>query len=400
MTDVDIAIIGGGIVGATLASLLDQEGLTESYKVALIDAEKPQTSADLTHFDPRVVALSSASQSILERAKAWQTIKEKRACAYRHMYVWDADGTGNIQFSSEDIHQSYLGHIVENKLLVHALNQALSQSKTLIQLREKKLERIESGLSDHKLILSDGSSINAGLVVGADGARSKVRSLANFTTKEWDYGQNAIVTTVETELSHEFCAWQRFSPEGPLAFLPLSRSGEDSKTCSIVWSINKDMADNMMALSDDDFREALGKAIEHRLGNINKTDKRFSIPLRQCFARSYSKAGVVLVGDAAHSIHPLAGQGVNMGLYDISALVTELKRASLRKVPHREMATLRRYERTRQPHNLMAMTVMEMFKRGFGNDDILLRYIRNTGMSIANRQFPLKRSFAKLAAGV
>lgn len=399
MMEVDIAIVGGGIVGATLAALLEQAGLADSYRIALIDAGEAEVNVDLAHFDPRVVALSRASQDILHRAQVWQSILATRACAYKNMYVWDAEGTGNIQFAAEDIHQASLGHIVENKVLMQALNQQLSKTNKVIQLRGKRLDGIEQGLNKHKLLFHCGEEVHAALVVGADGAKSRVREQANFSVKEWDYGQDGIVTTVETELSHEFCAWQRFTADGPLAFLPLTRDGSDSRTSSIVWSINKDVADQNMALDDDQFKEALGQAFEYRLGKITGLDKRFAIPLRQCFATHYAKTGIVLVGDAAHSIHPLAGQGVNMGLYDIQALCEELQRATQRKLSLREAATYRRYERRRQSHNLLAMSAMEIFKRGFGTEHIVPSILRNVGMKRVNEQASLKRIFSKLAAG-
>lgn len=399
MINVDIAIVGGGITGASLAALLDDIGLTSQCSVALIDLADVEAAVDLSEFDPRVVALSSASQEILTQANVWQALTKLRACAYQSMYVWDAEGTGNIRFSADDIQQTNLGHIVENKVLVHVLNQRLAGIHNLIQLRGAGLEQIHADCGYQRLLLSNAEQVRAQLVIGADGAKSKVRELAHFETKAWAYGQKAIVTTVETQHSHAFCAWQRFSPVGPLAFLPLSRSGQDDKTSSIVWSLDDDIADQNMALSDDDFKVALAEALEWRLGDIHELDRRVAIPLRQSFATRYCQPGVVLVGDAAHAIHPLAGQGVNMGLYDVAALAEELGRAQQRGLALNEMATLRRYERVRQPHNLMAMAVMEMFKRGFGNDALLLRYLRNTGMSLANKQYPLKRFFARMAAG-
>ncbi len=395
---VDIAIVGAGIVGATLASLLAGSEITAGLSVALIDKQASQLDVDLEHFDPRVVALSPASQTILKTAGAWDEITSMRACAYRRMYVWDADGTGHIAFDARDMRQDALGHICENSVVVAALNRALSEVPNVHQLRPVDVVGLISG-DEPRLLLADGRSVSSKLVLAADGAHSEIRRLAGFDMREWHYQHHAIVTTLETEHSHEFCAWQRFSTDGPLAYLPLSRNGTDDRSVSIVWSLRSGVAKKNMALKDSAFCEAAAVAMEKRLGNIKKCDTRVSVPLMQRSARQYIKPGVALVGDAAHTIHPLAGQGLNLGLYDAHTIVAQIQRATQRKLPLNDMSVLRRYERARQPENLMAMAAMEGFKQTFGSDNIFVRWARNTGLNVVDQHFFLKRVFAQVAAG-
>ncbi len=372
----DLIIVGAGMVGSTLALALQDAGLS----IKLIDAGpldvQPFMSAD--PFEPRVSALSAASQRIFERVGAWPGIVERRVSPYRDMHVWDGSGTGQIHFSAASVHAEVLGHIVENRVVQDALLDALKgcDSVELICARLEQLHQTESGWT---LTLDDGQQLSASLVVAADGANSAVRRLAGCETREWDYLHHAIVTSVRCAEPNQQTAWQRFTDDGPLAFLPLQRDG-DEHWCSIVWSVTEDEAQRLMTLDDEGFRQALGRAFEYRLGEVLEVDPRLCIPLRQRHAKRYVQPGLALIGDAAHTIHPLAGQGVNLGLLDAAVLAEVLLSAIGRGAPLGDPRVLARFERRRMPHNLSMMAAMEGFERLFQSDSLPLRWLRNAGL--------------------
>jgi len=397
----DVIIVGGGIVGATAALRIAKE---TDLSVALIEASSHNTSFDDEAFDPRVVALSLESQHILDNINAWQAIIEQRICPYVGMQIWDGEGTGHIEFLSRDIHQDSLGAIVENSVIINALNQQITYTPSIYHLRGVSINDIAvlnngSATQTTQLTTDEGQQLHCSLAIAADGSQSTLRELSHIKTREWSYGHTAIVTTVTTEKSHQFQAWQRFTQHGPLAFLPLTEHGGDSQRVSIVWSQTQTRAEDTMQLSDADFCMQLGREFEYRLGNIKHTGQRFAIPLVQRHAKYYVKPGIALIGDAAHAIHPLAGQGVNLGLYDADVLSAEIIRAHQRRVPLNHLSILNRYQRQRMPHNLAAMAAMEGFKRLFGADNLATRWLRNQGMHTVNAQGWLKKILSSTAAG-
>ncbi len=400
-SDCDIAIVGGGMVGLALANLL---AVHNDLRIVLIDGGAPITP-NLEQFDPRVVALSKKTEGILRKTNAWENILALRDCPYHDMHVWDGDGTADIHFSSAEIDQDTLGHIVENSVVVHALSSALSALPSRVDLRyHTSVEGVEREQNQSLITLSNGEQLSTALVVAADGARSQLREQAGFNVREWDYGHSAIVTTVACEKSHQHTAWQRFSSDGPLAFLPLQRSAEhqseqNENLCSIVWSIKHDLAATLMALDDEAFAQRLTRTFEAALGEVRCHDRRLSFPLTQRHATRYAQPGIVLVGDAAHTIHPLAGQGANLGMYDVAVLAEEVTRAWQRGVPLHDASIGKRYERRRQSHNLVAMSAMEGFKRVFGSDALPLRWLRNEGLRRVNQLPLLKQQFSLLASG-
>lgn len=398
----DVVIVGAGLVGASLACAIAQTEAARELRIAVIEA-----SADLPHyanteFDPRVVALTHASEKLLRHIGCWNGIAQQRVCAYREMTVWDGEGTASIAFDCAEVHQTHLGHIVENSVIVNQLRARMAQltNITLIQPASVvALTAAQPGGAPAQIQLSNHSCLTAELVIAADGAQSRVRELAGFTTREWDYGQQAIITTVRTEKPHEFTAWQRFMHTGPLAFLPLQHDG-DAHQCSIVWSAEDDLARVLMALDDDAFCARLTDAFEARLGRVLGCDKRYAIPLRQRHATKYVQPGIALVGDAAHNIHPLAGQGVNLGLLDVSALANEIERALTRGIPLTDDSILRRYQRQRLAGNLGMMSAMEAFKRLFGSRSLAVNWLRNTGMRQLNSLSAVKKIIINTALGV
>ena len=393
----DLIIVGAGMVGSTLALALQGAGLS----IKLIDAGPldVQPFALTDPFEPRVSALSAASQRILERVGAWPGIAGRRISPYTDMQVWDGSGTGQIHFSAASVHAEVLGHIVENRVVQDGLLDALKASGSIDLLPNARLERLQQTEHGWSLTLADGQQLGADLVVAADGANSAVRRLAGCATREWDYMHHAIVTSVRCAEPNQQTAWQRFTDDGPLAFLPLQRD-EDTHWCSIVWSATEAEAQRLMALDDQAFCQALGRAFEYRLGDVLEADPRLCIPLRQRHAKRYVQPGLALIGDAAHTIHPLAGQGVNLGLLDAAVLAEVLLAAFARDARLGDMRVLARFERRRMPHNLAMMAAMEGFERLFQADPLPLRWLRNTGLKAMQAMPEAKALFVRQALGL
>jgi 2-octaprenylphenol hydroxylase len=399
--DYDIVIVGAGIAGSALACALQQQ----DWRIALVEAnplqlEMPAFETGVENFDSRVSALTPASIDLLEGLQAWDAVRACRSLDYRHMHVWDAEGTGFIDFDAADLGVAALGTIVENRLLTASLNQCVvsaGQVDVYNPARVEELELREEG--GPVLHLADGSSISCSLLVGADGALSKLRELAGFQTREWDYGHSALVCTAETRLPHNHTAYQRFLDTGPLAFLPLpEQSG--SNFCSIVWSAEPDLSEALQAMPDKEFRLALERALESRLGDIVAVSRRIGFPLRQRHAVDYVQPGIALVGDAAHTIHPLAGQGINLGLLDVAVLAEELAAAGQRQETPGDLAVLRRYQRRRKGENLLMMAAMDGFKLLFSRRELPVRWLRNTGMRLVGQALPVKRQIMRHAMGI
>ena len=392
----DLIIVGAGMVGSALALALKDSGLN----ILLLDggsmAVRPFSGE--APFEPRVSALSMASQRLLERLQVWPGVQARRASPYAQMQVWDGSGTGSIHFSAASVHAESLGHIVENRVVQDALLEALFDSEVGL-LPNARLEQLRRDGDDWLLQLVDGRQLRTPLLVAADGANSSVRQMAGCATREWDYLHHAIVTSVRCADAHQATAWQRFTDDGPLAFLPLRR-GEDEHWCSIVWSTVPEEARRLMALDDQAFRQALGKAFEWRLGEVLEVDPRLCIPLRQRHAKRYIQPGLALIGDAAHTIHPLAGQGVNLGFLDAATLAEVLLHALRRGEALASEKTLSRFERRRMPHNLAMMAAMEGFQRLFQADPLSVRWLRNSGLNLVDGLAEAKALFVRQALGL
>lgn len=396
----DILIIGGGMVGTSLACALEQS----NYSVALLEAQLPaalefDAQPDVKDFDLRVSALTAASRQFLTHVGVWDKLPADRLSAYQSMSVWDGEGTGAIQFHAQDISEPCLGHIVENSVTVNGLFKRLKECRQvdLLQGRLSMIDEVDdSGFQ--QVTLEDGKQLKARLIVGADGAMSKVRQIVGMPLIEWDYGHTAIVATVKTQKPHQQTAWQRFLPTGPLAFLPLKSA--DNNICSIVWSAEPDYAEELMALDEVAFNKELTRALEGRLGEVVEVSQKFSFPLRQRHAKEYALDGCVLLGDAAHTIHPLAGQGVNLGFMDAAVLAEELIKASESRMNPADPALLARYQRRRKLDNLSMTASMEAFKRLFAADELPIRWARNFGMNLMNKVPAVKNHLVMQAMGL
>ncbi|CAH0144198.1 2-octaprenylphenol hydroxylase [Pseudomonas koreensis] len=392
----DVLIVGAGMVGSALALALQDSGL----EVLLLDGSplsvKP-FAADAA-FEPRVSALSAASQRILERLGVWDGIAQRRSSPYTDMHAWDGSGTGQIHFSASSVHADVLGHIVENRVVQEALLERLHDCD-LGMLANARLEQMRRSGDDWLLTLADGRTLRAPLVIAADGANSAVRRLTGVATREWDYLHHAIVTSVRCSQPHRKTAWQRFTDHGPLAFLPLERDGQQD-WCSIVWSTTPAEAERLMALEETAFCAELERAFEGCLGEVISADPRLCVPLRQRHAKRYVAEGLALIGDAAHTIHPLAGQGVNLGFLDAAVLAEVLLQAHGRGERLADVKVLSRYERRRMPHNLALMAAMEGFERLFQADPLPLRWLRNAGLKLVEQMPEAKALFVREALGL
>jgi 2-octaprenylphenol hydroxylase len=391
----DLLIVGAGMVGSALALALQGSGLN----VVVVDggplSVKPFDAQAM--FEPRVSALSTASQRILDRLGAWDGIAGRRTSPYGEMQVWDGSGTGQIHFSAASVHADVLGHIVENRVVQDALLERLHDCDVGL-LANARLEQMRRSGDEWLLTLADGRLLRAPLVIAADGANSAVRRLTGTETREWDYLHHAIVTSVRISKPHRKTAWQRFTDTGPLAFLPLQREGEH--WCSIVWSVTPKEAERLTALDDETFCRELEQAFEGRLGPVVAADPRLCVPLRQRHAKRYVAEGLALIGDAAHTIHPLAGQGVNLGFLDAAVLAEVLLHANERGERLADVRVLSRFERRRMPHNLALMAAMEGFERLFQADQLPLRWLRNTGLKVVDQIPEAKATFVRQALGL
>jgi 2-octaprenylphenol hydroxylase len=389
--DYDIVIVGAGMVGAALVCALGGARL----RVALIEAQPFSHEWPADSFDQRVSAITRASQNIFTSLGVWEDMCAARISPYRDMHVWDATGNGVIHFDSADIGEPVLGHIIENRVIQSALLKRVAALDTVELITPASVASFDVQADHVEVSLDNGRIINAALIVGADGGRSPLRELAGIKVSGWSYKQEAVVARIETSASHQQTAWQRFMPDGPLAFLPLSDGSS-----SIVWSTSPEHARELLAMDDSSFLDALQKSFGDKLGSMLGCGPRARFPLRMQHARQYTQPRLALVGDAAHTIHPLAGQGVNLGLADAAALAEVLVQAHRQHRDIGEHRVLRRYERWRKGDNLTMITSMESFKRLFGSRTPLVRWLRNTGLRLTDKLGPAKNMIMRQAMGM
>ena len=385
----DVAIVGGGMVGLATAIGLANADLN----VVVIDAGETQAVSGEPKL--RVSAVNKASQQLLENLGAWQYLDDSRVSPYQKMSVWDKDGLGKIEFDAHSISEAYLGSIIENDSISYALAKRASEISNLTHLQGQRLERIAFGEREAWLTLAGGDNISAAVVVAADGANSWVREQCNIPLTFWDYGHHAIVATVRTELAHDATARQAFLPGGPLAMLPLY----DDNLCSIVWSVSPDQAEQLLALDDIEFGKTLTAALDGRLGLCQVISERQSFPLRMRYARHFARHRLVLAGDAAHTIHPLAGQGVNLGFLDAASIIDTFSQLHEQGKDLGEYSHLRALERWRKAEAMEMIATMEGFKRLFAGSNPLKKAMRDIGLTLVDNVAGLKTVFIKQAMG-
>ena len=404
MTDIlDVLIIGGGPVGACMGALLADDATQGAagrrtatpIRVAILEPSRPQMPGADAPIDPRVVAVSRSSERILQAAGAWDRIGATRLSPYEHMRIWHEsvapNSPGALVFDAAAVGEPNLGYIVENRVLQAALLDTFAAAGGVIEAAQLVSLQIAA---DSVRVQTSSGELAARLVVGADGAQSSVRQAVGLTADASDYRQTAIVATVATERSHAKTAWQRFMRDGTLAFLPLADG-----TVSIVWSADNDVASVLLGASATDFAAELDRASDGALGMTRLVSERASFPLRRLAAHHYVAQRVALIGDAAHVVHPLAGQGVNLGLLDAAALAQLLLDARQEREDPGALRVLRQYERWRKSEVAFMSTAIDAFDRFLAHGRGPLSKLAQRGLGLVNRSQELKRFFIGRALG-
>lgn len=387
--DADITLIGGGMVGAAAACRLAQSGLT----VVVVEAHAPQPFDSGQPMDLRVSAISPASIRLLQACGAWESVLAMRACPYRRLETWELEGMAT-RFAAEQLGVSELGYIVENRVLQLALWQQLQRLPNVRLQVGAQLSALEQRPEGIVCTLSDGRQITSRLLLGADGAQSRTRELAQIGLTSWDYRQACLLINVDIAGGQQDITWQQFTPRGPRAFLPLAGSHG-----SLVWYDTPERVRELQALPLPQLAEQVRREFPERLPEFSVTAAG-SFALTRRHAQRYVSGRVVLLGDAAHTIHPLAGQGVNLGFKDVTALCQPITSALQAGRAWDEPGLLRNYERQRRRDNLLMQTAMEGFYLTFSNDLPPVRLLRNMGLLLAEHGGPLKRLALRYALGL
>lgn len=388
MDKFDCIVVGGGMVGAASALSLAQLG----FKVAVIEKSTPKSFVENQPYDLRVSAISLSSQFLLEQLNAWQQITHWRVCPYRRLSVWELE-SAYTEFSAAEINEQHLGHIVENRLIQLSLWQQMDIHENITLYCPESLVSFEQHDAQVTVQLSN-QTIEAKLLIAADGANSQIRQLANIGTTGWDYQQAAMLINVETELNQQDITWQHFRETGPVAMLPMP-----GNHASLVWYHDKEEISRLSNLSNEQLQMAVIETFPAKLGKIKVIDKA-SFPLTRRHANQYQHNRVVLLGDAAHTINPLAGQGVNLGFKDVKALQEVLAKAIGEGKCWHDIEVLSGYEKARRRDNLLMMSAMDMLYSGFSHPSSLIKLIRNTGLFMTNKLPSLKSKALAYACGI
>jgi 2-octaprenylphenol hydroxylase len=390
-----ILIAGAGVVGLSVAALLATGRCADRLRVRVLEARaQPEWRADET--DLRVYALSRASQRVLDSVGAWQRVAARRACAYRRMHVWEGSdpSAGALEFDSAEIAEPDLGHIVEDSLLRRALAEVLAATPNSELAHGAGLESVDIDARAARVRLADGRAAQGAVLVAADGSESTIRGMLELPVAARSYGQTGVVTHVATERPHRETAWQRFLPGGPLAFLPLA----DGRS-SVVWSLSSERAAELLAAEPGAFLAELQRASAGVLGELGPCSQRLGFPLQALHAHRYCAPRAVLVGDAAHTVHPLAGQGMNLGLLDAAALARVIEDALLAGEDPGDLKVLRRYERERKGANLEMLVALDALHRLFALP-AWAAPLRGVGLRAVDGSAVAKRFFMRRALGL
>ena len=389
--DFEVVVIGAGVVGSSLALSLAKEGVD----VCLIDKGTPEIKEDISR--GRTAALNLASQNILEKLGVKRGI-QNYLTPFKNIYVWDSEGTSSLEFSSDEIGQPKLGDVVTNNAILSSIFLLLPNHKNLRFLSGDRLKTLDLQEESIKVRTEGGENISCKLVVGADGGLSSVRELSSINIRTWSYDQKALIANLKAEKSHSNTAYQVFTKNGPIALLPMQKDDEES--LSLVWSADIDYAERLLDLDIPSFLNELERKTESVLGKLSLDGEMSSYPLHQLHAKDYYAQRVVLIGDAAHSMHPLAGQGLNLGLGDVEELASRILRSRRHGEDVGNDKMLSDYSKARKSINLRMMGFMEVFKKGFGSTNPWVRLGRNMAFGATQKAPELRKRFIKEAAGI
>jgi 2-octaprenyl-3-methyl-6-methoxy-1,4-benzoquinol hydroxylase len=399
MENFDCVIVGGGMVGAASALSLANLGLT----VAIIEQYQPKSFDKTQTFDLRVSAISLASEHLLAQVGAWSQLQQWRLCPYKRLGVWEHQAT-YTEFNAVDIKQSHLGNIIENRLIQLSLWQQIKKHQGITLFCPASLLNFSSSENEVDITLinnenSENIKIKAKTLIAADGANSQVRKLANIGITGWDYQQSAMLINVETQTQQQDITWQQFFETGPVALLPLPGKSDLGGYASLVWYHQKAEIKRLSALSNEKLQAEILQKFPQRLGEIKVIDKG-AFPLTRRHANTYQKGQVLLLGDAAHTINPMAGQGVNLGFKDVKALQTVIATAIGNGECWYQPSVLSRYETMRRKDNLLMMSTMDALYSSFSHPSPVVKFMRNLGLSVVNKVPLLKNKALAHACGV
>lgn len=394
----DIVIAGAGMVGLTVANLLAQSEYRDAFNITIIDANERPLFDEEADVSLRVSAVAAGSSTLLQRVGVWSGILARRTCPFRKMKVWDAcrdpDGPEALDFDAAEFAVPQLGFIVENVLIQDTLVRRLDDFDATARFTTT-ISAIEESAGRYSVRLESGESLRADLLIGADGASSFVRTQSGITVKSWHYEQKAFVTHLAAEKSHDSTAWQRFTGTGPIGLLPL----HDGRV-STVWSTTPDIAEIALKASDEELSTMLTVASAAALGKLTPAGPRGAFQLRAQHANQYVLPGLALLGDAAHAVHPLAGQGANLGFADAAELVSVIEAALAADENPGDLPVLRRFERARKRDNLTMLYFVDGLNRLFSNDSTQMAELRGAGMRIFNRSGPIRDRAVQVALGI
>ena len=384
-----VTIIGGGVTGALLTLLLGKAGIS----VNLIDRGRPSIQLGDLHTG-RTASLNLFSIETFRNAGIWNLI-EPKAKLFDEIVVWDSEGSSSVNFKGAEISRSELGYIVHNNVILNALYSELAGIEEINIIENESVNSLNFDEQRVLVVTEAGKEFSSDLLVGADGSFSKVRDLSKISIRSWSYDQIALVSSVRTEVSLGNTAYQIFTDTGPIALLPLPGTNK----ASLIWSTDKEYGNKLLNLDEADLLEELKLKCESRFGNINLCEKVINFPLHQLHAKNFSKNRTILIGDSAHTIHPLAGQGLNLGIADVSEISNLMISAKRNYEDWNDPKIIQRYAKKRQPESYKMIALMEAFKRGFGSKNLWLKLGRNLAFDFADKNQLLKKRLIKEAAG-
>jgi len=386
-------IVGGGVAGASLALLLGQAGM----RICLLDKGSPSKVHPTDLFKGKTASLNLASIDLFKKMGIWEKV-DQHSKEFTNIEVWDSEGSAAITFNAQDISESKLGKVAHNNNILSSIFELLNKLPTIDLLENESVLSINNDVELIEIKTDSGLSLTANLVVGSDGSMSSIRSLSSIPIRTWSYDQIAIVSILDSEIPINKTAYQIFTSTGPIALLPVTVGGEN--LASLIWSADKLYAEKLLTLEDSEFLEELRLKTEGKLGKFKIREAISSFPLHQLHAKEYFAERTVLVGDSAHTIHPLAGQGLNLGLSDVTDLSERilLLRREGRDIADQKM--LKAYSNSREKVNLRMTALMEAFKKGFGSKNPWVKLGRNIAFSFTNETKFLKKKFIKEAAGI